>query len=107
MAKVKRVAGTDAKFGAWALECLGCEGRHVIYVGEWTDHGGNKKTGWKFDGNVDAPTFHPSLLIYETKHEGVVFQPRCHSFIRDGKIQYLADCGHALAGQTVELPDIT
>lgn len=28
----------------------------------------------------------------------------CHSFIRDGQIQFLSDCTHALAGQTVPLP---
>lgn len=30
----------------------------------------------------------------------------CHSFIRDGRIEFLSDCTHALAGQTVDLPDI-
>lgn len=29
----------------------------------------------------------------------------CHSFIKDGKIQFLGDCTHALANQTVDLPD--
>jgi hypothetical protein len=29
----------------------------------------------------------------------------CHSFVTNGKIQFLADCTHKLAGQTVELPD--
>ena len=31
---------------------------------------------------------------------------RCHSFVTDGRIQFLSDCTHALAGQTVDLPDI-
>jgi hypothetical protein len=30
----------------------------------------------------------------------------CHSFVTDGRIQYLGDCTHAMAGQTVDLPDI-
>jgi hypothetical protein len=30
----------------------------------------------------------------------------CHCFIRDGQIQFLLDCTHALAGQTVPLPPI-
>ena len=34
-------------------------------------------------------------------------EERCHSFIRDGKIQYLNDCTHEFAGKTVELPDYT
>lgn len=29
----------------------------------------------------------------------------CHSFVRNGKIEYLNDCTHELAGQTVELLD--
>lgn len=30
----------------------------------------------------------------------------CHSFVRDGRIQFLADCTHAMAGQTVDLPEV-
>jgi hypothetical protein len=26
-------------------------------------------------------------------------------FVTDGRIQFLGDCTHALAGQTVDLPD--
>lgn len=29
----------------------------------------------------------------------------CHSFVRDGQIQYLGDCTHEYAGKTVDLPD--
>jgi hypothetical protein len=31
----------------------------------------------------------------------------CHSFVTDGRIQFLGDCTHALAGQTVDLPEWT
>ena len=31
---------------------------------------------------------------------------RCHSFVKDGRIQFLLDCYHRLKGQTIELPDI-
>jgi len=31
----------------------------------------------------------------------------CHSFVTDGRIQFLGDCTHTLAGQTVDLPDWT
>lgn len=35
-------------------------------------------------------------------------QPKhvCHSFVTDGKIQFLSDCTHDLAGQTVDMVDI-
>ena len=29
----------------------------------------------------------------------------CHSFVVNGQIQFLPDCTHALAGQTVPIPD--
>lgn len=50
---------------------------------------------------MEKPTFYPSLLLLVTDPA-----KRCHSFVTDGKIQFLPDCGHALAGQTLELPEI-
>jgi len=35
-----------------------------------------------------------------------VSEYRCHSFVRDGRIEFLSDCTHALKGQTVDLPDL-
>lgn len=29
----------------------------------------------------------------------------CHSYVRDGKIEFLADCTHKLKNQTVEIPE--
>lgn len=31
--------------------------------------------------------------------------PQCHSYLRDGQLEFLADCTHALAGKTIALPD--
>ena len=62
---------------------------------------------WGFNGNLERPTFTPSILVHEVKHEdGTLYSPRCHSFVTDGRIQFLGDCGHSLAGQTVELPEL-
>lgn len=73
---------------------------------------------WGYNGNPDAPTFTPSVLVRGTVPitdqerdrilAGEKFGPAplvCHSFVTDGKIQFLDDCTHALAGQTVPLPD--
>jgi hypothetical protein len=51
------------------------------------------------------PTFEPSILISIGNGPDA---PRlvCHSFVREGKIQFLGDCTHELAGQTVPLPTI-
>lgn len=70
--------------------CPGCDGAHAIPI--------TGLRAWAFDGNYDSPTLSPSLLTYKTN-----VSPQCHSFIRAGQIQFLQDCGHALAGQTVDL----
>jgi len=57
-------------------------------------------SGWTWNGSFDKPAFTPSLLCNEHYPAS-----RCHSFVTDGKIQFLFDCWHPLAGQTVELPD--
>jgi hypothetical protein len=77
----------------FAHYCLPCGGAHRI----WTEG----KLIWTFNGNVDAPTFSPSLK--HTRRFGGVFMRICHYFIEDGLIKYQADCTHELAGQTVEM----
>jgi len=115
MSKVARVSSSDrSKVVGYSFECPGCKSHHLFYTEPW-DSGSyvdgkwvpKKGPVWSFNGNMDRPTFSPSLLIYEGKwDDGTVAHPRCHSFVRDGRIQFLNDCGHNLAGQTVELPDI-
>lgn len=74
---------------------------------------------WGFNGDTEKPTFTPSVLRtyrhptgYSNKnpapigYDGPYTDDICHSFITDGKIQFLGDCTHALAGQTVELPGL-
>lgn len=53
--------------------------------------------GWSWNGDEEKPTVTPSILL--TKHNGY----RNHLYIREGKIQYLSDCTHAMAGQTVDM----
>jgi hypothetical protein len=58
---------------------------------------------WSWNGNLERPTFAPSIRVgwdHGEERTPVV----CHSFVRDGRIEFLADSTHALAGQTVELP---
>lgn len=102
--------------GYWSFRCPGCGDNHSAAVPRWT-----------WNGSVDRPTFSPSLLV-TSGHYCSGFNPdtdecwctfsaehpekapsfgcyRCHSFVRDGSIEFLSDCTHALAGKTVELPD--
>lgn len=73
--------------------CKGCGYEHAF---------GLKSEGGHHDFNMDLnnPTVNPSLL------QNFVPGKMCHSFIRDGKIEYLNDCTHELKGQTIELPEI-
>lgn len=97
--------------------CPGCDGAHVIYHGE--GHGPR----WGWNGNADRPTFTPSILIQWDQwvppattqemaariNSGEIVQTKeqriCHSFVTDGRIRFLSDCTHPLAGQTVDLPE--
>lgn len=57
---------------------------------------------WSFNGDMERPTFSPSLLVWPT---GDGYQKRCHLFLTDGQLQFCGDSDHALAGQTVPLPE--
>lgn len=102
---------TAGGVGYW---CPGCRELHVLPVPRWT-----------WNGDVDRPTFAPSVLIrsghYVPGHDGDCWctynaahpgAPApfgcgvCHHFVRDGQLEFLADSTHALAGQTVPLPDL-
>lgn len=97
--------------------CPGCKAAHRI------QHGAGAGPRWTWNGDVDKPTFTPSVLVRydhwvpsaenpemrERIERGDVVQTKvedvCHSFVTDGRIQFLSDCTHALAGQTVDLPE--
>lgn len=80
--------------------CPGCGYGHMFYTFKPNDYNGAK---WVFDGNLEKPTFSPSMLV-NAKNEGDY--PRCHYFLRNGKIQYLNDSTHHLAGQTIDMEDV-
>lgn len=83
-----------AGFSFW---CPGCEGFHAFRVRSherFTD-----EPVWSFDGNLEAPTFSPSLRC------SIHGKTTCHLFLRNGQIEYCSDSPHALAGKTVPLSD--
>lgn len=94
--KITKIPHTDSLY---MFNCPGCGRLHAISAVCGSESRGN---AWKWNGSVTAPTFEPSLLSHWNE-KGIA--QVCHSFIRDGKIQFLSDCTHALAGQTVEMVD--
>jgi hypothetical protein len=111
VAKVKKIQHNDRTL--WVFQCPGCGQNHAF------------DQRWTFNEDYEKPTFSPSLLIrsghYMPEHDGgscwCTFNKEhpdepapfrcslCHSFVTDGKIQFLSDCTHSLVGQTVSLVD--
>lgn len=57
---------------------------------------------WDWNKDVDSPTIRPSILTRADKPKG---QFVCHSWVTDGKVQFLSDSTHANAGKTLDLID--
>ncbi len=93
MSKLRQTSNTlEPRLAYW---CQGCESAHVIRI--QTD-GYTPHPCWFWDGDEESPTFSPSILI---TWPGEI----CHSFVKEGMVQFLSDCTHKLAGQTVPLSD--
>jgi hypothetical protein len=93
----------DIEGGRWGFDCPGCKMGHELPV-QPMPHDSTKK-GWGFNFDVEKPTFEPSILTRYGYKDGGAHEI-CHSFVRDGMIQFLGDCTHALAGQTVPLQEV-
>jgi hypothetical protein len=69
---------------------------------------------WTFNGNLDKPTFSPSFRHTWGGHSGLTSpqmgtDPKyrfCHYIVTDGRVAYCGDSTHALAGQTIDMPDL-
>ena len=71
---------------------------------------------WTWNGDTESPTLKPSVLHegtlpmtdaeYQGAMSGTPVEPRpyrCHTWVTDGKAQFLDDCSHELRGQTVDM----
>lgn len=88
---------TDESIESVAFLCPGCGCGHMVHIApERNPHTG---ASWTWNGDMERPTFNPSVLLASGS-------PRCHSFVRNGQIEFLSDCTHTLAGQIVPLPDV-
>lgn len=93
----------------YAHWCPGCEEMHTIAVDAPNSNGAR----WRFDGNLEAPSFSPSVNIAWGRLVDPSFvdeEPgdtgRCHYFIRNGQIKFCGDTTHALRGKIVALPEL-
>lgn len=85
----------------WMIFCPACKCGHLF----------DKR--WTFNGDQEKPTFRASYLVHhvdgynDPKTGEVIYKPtlRCHNYVTDGNIQFLSDCEHEMANQTVPLPE--
>lgn len=96
MAKLTKIKHTKGVYSFW---CPGCNTRHFVN----TENEGYDHPIWGFNEDVDKPTITPSIKVTMPNHTTMGVDDICHSFIRDGKIEYLSDCTHELAGKTIEM----
>lgn len=101
------------------FRCPGCKIIHQVQVGKGSG------PRWTWNKAMVKPTFTPSVLVKYSKltEEGekqaeewrnndykpidMKFDNQpvvCHSYVREGKIQFLSDCTHSLSNKTVDLP---
>lgn len=82
--------------GRLSFDCPGCGMMHAVNVDN------PERPKWSWNGDMINPTFSPSILVRWTF--GEKRKPkRCHSFVRNGNIQFLNDCTHEHAGTTLPL----
>lgn len=116
--KLTRILDNEGNFsGQLMFQCPGCGHCHAPNV--LPDKG---MPTWGWNGSMDKPTFTPSILSRWPEGDPPVTPDNykeykknpwpqntvnkvCHSYVTDGKIQFLGDCTHELAGQTAEIPD--
>lgn len=79
--------------------CPACKAPHRIQAGP---------NGFYWNGDTQKPTVSPSIFFQtfkpctldDTKDVAYI----CHSWVADGKISFLPESTHTMAGQTHELP---
>lgn len=74
--------------------CPGCNTDETILIDP------RNQDSWGWNGNELAPTFEPSVLFRWGDKQV------CHCWVKEGKVEFLFDCTHELAGQTVDLPPL-
>lgn len=94
MNKLKPVYSSGGQLCGYSFHCPGCDHSHVFYTAG--------TMVWGFDGNLESPTFTPSLLNRCETHVNPKLRV-CHLNLTAGKLQFHPDCTHDLAGTTVDL----
>lgn len=97
-----KVRPLDDAGNAYAFYCPGCRHEHVYYINI------DSRPHWQFNGDLESPSFTPSLLNRWGKYADPNWQEPddvapdepgswsgvCHLFVTNGVIDYCGDCTH-------------
>jgi hypothetical protein len=96
MAKIRVIKVDDTHF-KYVFVCPACNCHHAF------------DERWEFNHDLDKPTISPSFKqtgFIGFNKDGDYTYGTCHSFIKEGMIEYCGDCTHDMKNQKVELPEI-
>lgn len=79
-----------ARVIGYRFYCPACKALHPYYTVKLPDY-----PVWWFDGNMDQPSFSPSLRMIQENN--------CHLYVTGGVLAYCNDCKHELRGQNVPM----
>lgn len=106
--KMRRLGAADGyTAGGLAHYCPACEEMHQFALDGYNSSGAK----WTWDGNVEAPSFIPSMHIKvnppgHPEYQSDAGSSVCHYHLLGGVIDFLGDCTHAMRGTKVPLPDL-
>ena len=94
MFEVKELVGHDTGYvreimKGYSVDCPGCKMTHHI------------SNDWNFNGNMNKPTFTPSVSVSWNTKDGKPH--KCHFHITDGIFKFDKDCTHDYAQQSIPM----
>lgn len=97
--------------GLYEFWCPGCEDHHHIRTEEAPTWGRDLTTKepyqvcWRFNGDMDKPTFSPSMKLTTQVGQGRAIHV-CHVAIHGGMLEYFAATSHGLAKKFIPMTEL-
>lgn len=101
VAMLRHVIDGEYMYDALMFCCPGCggSGLHMLPVNSAV----TSRPKWTWNGDLEKPTLEPSILTKWGPPDNVRI---CHSYLREGVLEFLTDCTHEFAGKHVPLPPL-